>query len=192
LNLEKITIEKLINFHSRSPISLLGGNSTQLYSLPQHLTHLVIEDTDQPLYSLPQSLSHLTFGSSFNRAVDFLPKNISHLTFGTNFNQKVNHLPQFLTHLTFGLMFNQPLDQLPTSLLQLTFRVVGKSIQFPIQFQHELIHLPPSLTHLIFKSKINPHNVPYFGVIPSHINVEAIPQIPAVQLILKYNTINYS
>lgn len=89
----------------------------------------------------PMGLTHLTFGSFFNKKIDFIPPYLLHLHLELgSFNRKVDHLPIGLLTLKLGHFFNQKINHLPLSL---------KSLEIGNLFNQRVDRLPHGLERLI-------------------------------------------
>ena len=116
-------------------------NSSQLYDLPNSITHLYFVDLIGELNCLPSGIKLIDFGNNFDSKINILPISMEEIILGNKFNQMVNNLPPNLKSIKFGEKFNQMVDNLPS---QLEIIIFGSS------FNQSIDNLPNSIKYIEF------------------------------------------
>jgi len=137
---------------------LYDCEESQLYDLPNSITHLyfvnligelnclssgvrVIDFGNKFNYkikNLPSTVEEIILGNEFNQSIDYLPINLKIIKFGEKFNQDVNNLPTGLERIIFGKDFNQDISNLPNSIKYIQFDWVGDFSQHIFKFPNNL------------------------------------------------------
>lgn len=151
-----------------SVLILDSCDSSQLYDLPNSITHLyflhftgelnclsngikVIDFSNyfnNEIKNLPNSTEEIITGNEFNKSVDYLPNNLKIIKFGIKFNKSVDNLPFGLERIIFGIDFNQSIDNLPDSVNYIVFDWV-------CVFSQPIYKLPINLEEIYFNSSFS-------------------------------------